>query len=830
MMEKENQTNAENQEPTPQSDIDSSASFNHWKAKIPTLELQCEQLVRKGFPVPNLIQSDDVVKLRQYVVSNIASEPIVHGNSPCDSVGSLAPTTATIPPLMRDMIRVLCEGRQESLHKLVALVHNFFSSGTEVPPAIISLKELTDAIPLVCSRKALGSVSRPPNKKVAAVDDETPDCLWVWEAVGELSLLENPVISAATREDLRMCKEQREKVRFHEWLLPELRFQISKRIKAIQKLLSVIKDENHEASVKAQEALTKLEQRELLEMEAKRIKEEKRRNAEAQRLQKADQKRQKEEEKQEEKRRKEEERKQLKTEQGAADRKSKQDAAEATRRKAQTDLERMSANIMNQWLVKRPSIQNSLEDEKTTLSRTPLSMRYLKNVTSKVNLREWWGIHGGLCDPLVVDAGSPTLFVEDTQFPLRFADFGSVVRQQHDDLKQILRLKDRQYCRTTPVIGASRAPKEHVTAEYVAKSQNQTPYNDSSCKDLQVVRRVVILNGEWEKRPAKRLLLAKAPKAVNLRAPLLRESHIQYDADSDEEWEEKFGGEDVGNTKDDDSDKEDDDLEALGGWMVSDDVVDYEVGGKNEDIDADALSVPSYVPVDATDAGGSQAPVTVGIYGFSLRDPRVGVGSTGIGSSIVVCSQDDMAWRTVQRSFVFRDDIYQAAAKCFDLLPESKKRNINRIELKELAKSMHGRIEGRPRVVDDFSKSYPNLIKRSVEEAYRKLAVREKRGSDSKARSYVRQEWVMELGLLEALCRQEKKAEQQQQKNVSPGAKLGQNSRRPLLRERQSLVPEGLESVPKNTTKKRAWVDRSPSNSSATKLRKTATEAAAGHT
>eukprot|EP00923_Selenidium_pygospionis_P022078 GHVN01038167.1.p1 GENE.GHVN01038167.1~~GHVN01038167.1.p1 ORF type:complete len:105 (+),score=5.63 GHVN01038167.1:149-463(+) len=68
-------------------------------------------------------------------------------------------------------------------------------------------------------------------------------------------------------------------------------------------------------------------------------------------------------------------------------------------------------------------------------------MRYLKNVTSQVNLREWWGIHGGRCDPLVVDAGPPTLFVEDNQFPLRFADFGSVVRQQHDDLKQILRLK-----------------------------------------------------------------------------------------------------------------------------------------------------------------------------------------------------------------------------------------------------------------------------------------------------------------------------------------------------------------------------------------------------
>ncbi|KAL7067778.1 hypothetical protein ACR3K2_16870 [Cryptosporidium serpentis] len=131
----------------------------------------------------------------------------------------------------------------------------------------------------------------------------------------------------------------------------------------------------------------------------------------------------------------------------------------------------------------------------------------------------------------------------------------------------------QRFYKSIPTIGLSRPKRQWIEKEEVKTRQYQSIYNDKSLPELpsQMIRRVVIYRSDW-KRPPMRLLITRKGKQCNGLNPIAREEHIDYDVDTDEEWEEQYGGEDVDDAEDglDNNDDEDDNEAVASGWLVPD--------------------------------------------------------------------------------------------------------------------------------------------------------------------------------------------------------------------------------------------------------------------
>ncbi|OII71538.1 hypothetical protein cand_032510 [Cryptosporidium andersoni] len=131
----------------------------------------------------------------------------------------------------------------------------------------------------------------------------------------------------------------------------------------------------------------------------------------------------------------------------------------------------------------------------------------------------------------------------------------------------------QRFYKSIPTIGLSRPKRQWVEKEEVKTRQYQSIYNDKSLPELpsQIIRRVVIYRSDW-KRPPMYLLITRKGKQCSGLNPIAREEHIDYDVDTDEEWEEQYGGEDVDDVEDglDNNDDEDDNEAVASGWLVPD--------------------------------------------------------------------------------------------------------------------------------------------------------------------------------------------------------------------------------------------------------------------
>ncbi|KAH8739573.1 hypothetical protein FG386_001130 [Cryptosporidium ryanae] len=132
--------------------------------------------------------------------------------------------------------------------------------------------------------------------------------------------------------------------------------------------------------------------------------------------------------------------------------------------------------------------------------------------------------------------------------------------------------KKRSYYKSIPIIGSNRIKKQSVDIQEVRLRQYQTTYNDKNLPELQdKIRRVLIYRNEWKRPPMFLLLTHKGRECSGLN-PMAKEEHINYDIDTDEEWEEQFGGEDVEDVDDgiENGDDDDDNEAVASGWLVPD--------------------------------------------------------------------------------------------------------------------------------------------------------------------------------------------------------------------------------------------------------------------
>eukprot|EP01068_Selenidium_serpulae_P004665 Selendium_serpulae@DN3686_c0_g1_i1.p1 len=316
-----------------------------WQSSLPAFEAQYQQWISMGFNVPSSLQtgSPSWPILRAKLADAPASlSPSRDRASPCSPPRSASPNSspprrdaetdptdeqpaalpmmpsavASIPAALRDVIRFLADGQRapvgplavalfDTLRQLQPSATDCFDKAADCSneeaagQSGVTEEQLREAIPILCQRKALGAVTRPRDKKTGVPDDDTVDCLWVWESTSRLTI-ETLILAMplSVKDEWKICREMRDKV--------------SKRVKTLHKLVASVKDENIEACVKTHAALMKLEQKEFADLDKQRQLGERRKTIEAQRRQKDDEKKQKEEEKkqkEEEKKQKEEERK-----------------------------------------------------------------------------------------------------------------------------------------------------------------------------------------------------------------------------------------------------------------------------------------------------------------------------------------------------------------------------------------------------------------------------------------------------------------------------------------------------------------------------------------
>ncbi|OII74626.1 uncharacterized protein cubi_00179 [Cryptosporidium ubiquitum] len=174
-----------------------------------------------------------------------------------------------------------------------------------------------------------------------------------------------------------------------------------------------------------------------------------------------------------------------------------------------------------------------------------------------------------LCD-IEKNVSTPSILNKDLIIKEYFRNYLSVYKI-FISMRESL-YKQRKYYKTIPTIGSIKYKRQGIELEEVRTRQFQSIYNDGIFSEpASKVRRVLIYRSEW-KRPPMYLLITHRGRHCRGNNPLAKEDNINYDIDTDEEWEEQFGGEDVENIDDvPDVCEEDDDNDAVAsGWLVPD--------------------------------------------------------------------------------------------------------------------------------------------------------------------------------------------------------------------------------------------------------------------
>eukprot|EP00918_Siedleckia_nematoides_P061319 GHVU01133819.1.p1 GENE.GHVU01133819.1~~GHVU01133819.1.p1 ORF type:complete len:284 (-),score=86.06 GHVU01133819.1:137-988(-) len=170
--------------------------------------------------------------------------------------------------------------------------------------------------------------------------------------------------------------------------------------------------------------------------------------------------------------------------------------------------------------------------------------------------------------------------------------------------------------------------------------------------------------------------------------------------------------------------------------------------------------------------GGGSAAALGGSRGTSSPDvPTVGVLLSSIrrdfGIGVRQMPEVELQLTLSEGSWVLRADVNRLAARAHGLgmrgadregqpgapgaapngsnAATNKKRDLNTEELRRLAMHIHSRNFSRLKLIDEFARSHPQLTKRDVDTAFRKLTTREKRDGDSRAHTYVTVEAAADL-------------------------------------------------------------------------------------
>jgi chromatin assembly factor 1 subunit A len=153
----------------------------------------------------------------------------------------------------------------------------------------------------------------------------------------------------------------------------------------------------------------------------------------------------------------------------------------------------------------------------------------------------------------------------------------------HQSLFSSLSRRARQSCRR-------RTPRASLTvtvtvfpedeAEDNPFNESEGPYAEERQITVEVLNKKKFLSFHEDVRPPYFGTWSKKSDVITGRTPFGQDSVLEYDQDSEAEWEEgdEEVGEDVEMDNDEEDDKELDDYETNDGWFANDDEVDYEGG------------------------------------------------------------------------------------------------------------------------------------------------------------------------------------------------------------------------------------------------------------
>ncbi|KAK9174376.1 Chromatin assembly factor 1 subunit A family protein [Cryptosporidium meleagridis] len=349
----------------------------------------------------------------------------------------------------------------------------------------------------------------------------------------------------------------------------------------------------------------------------------------------------------------------------------------------------------------------------------------------------------------------------------------------------------REYYKSIPIVGSIRYKKQKIDLEEVRARQFQSIYNDGiHCELVSKIRRVLIYRSEW-KRPPMYLLITHKGRNCKGNYPLAKEDNINYDIDTDEEWEEQFGGEDVENVDDiPDVYEEDDDDAVASGWLVpdgcfqSDELLDeFTIGNSINDHRANIvnlLSLSSQYP----------SPVVVSFLNHTSVDFGVGISTpneeyvNSILKGYLINLTQDISWiynkTDISRFYlsITPDESNFQPSNISEI--SNARKNVLDLQFKQdLSYFIHGKWASIKKLVDDFFEinNYKDIKKASVVHFIKENVRKAKLTGDAKFRWYVNENSAdlgLDPGKLSELLAQ-RRAEEKNLSNKVELTKITQN-------------------------------------------------------
>lgn len=528
------------------------------------------------------------------------------------------------------VVAVLMEESDLPLSRLVEEIHG----RVKEKMTSVTLAAVKSAVLFVGHRIGYGV----PNDDADVLEDVSPSCLWCWE----------------TRELQSMPKPVRQALKFRR----TIRKKIHERISSVSELITALKKSENDQTdkddlMKASEKLTKvsneadirrwannMSQRSSADMagkEGKREekslikqlqknkkeveKEQKKRDRELEKEKsrtEKEQKRLQEVAEKDEKRREKEEaemKRQLRKQQEEAEREQRRREKEEAQIKKQLDIKKQ-ASVMERFL-KRSKTLPAQTDHFSTKPATP-------NLSSQKS---------GEVSDAVTSSMDSVLSSNDQVSPddlrkLHVSSWRSMSRSLHSNRKQCwgMRKKPKTELFKDLKLSANKAPysgdESGIEELEDGWSSCRTDANNSATDVKRCIGRKQLLQFAKSHRPAFYGLWPKKSDIVGPRNPWMKDPELDYEVDSDEEWEEEEPGENLSDCDDKDDEEETlegcskaDDDESEDGFFVPDGYL-----SENEGVQVDIMEID--LPLETKHSPGSKQDIQNEEFSMLLRQQK----------------------------------------------------------------------------------------------------------------------------------------------------------------------------------------------------------------
>ncbi|XP_015572224.1 chromatin assembly factor 1 subunit FAS1 isoform X2 [Ricinus communis] len=513
--------------------------------------------------------------------------------------------------MVNGMVGLLMEESELALSKLVEVIYEKLSNFNSNMIATVAL--VKSAVLFVGQRVMYGV----PNVDADVLEDQTPDSLWCWEVLVWILTRDLKLLPKSVRGEIKIRRICRKKI--HERISA-----VSAMLAALQKSES---DQSHKFDLmKASEKLSKVLQEadirllvdtllqkngaELADKEAKReqkllikqleknkreVEKEKRRMdlelLKEKRQTEKEHKRLQEETEKDEKRREREEsetRRQIRKQQEEAEKEQRRKEREEAELKRKNAIKKQ-ASIMERFLKRSKSNSPCPNDETSTKATTSdsVSKQRLK-IPEAVTLAMDFTLSSN------DDIGIDNIW----KFHLSsWCHMGRSIRsnrKQHWSIRQKPKtelFKELKLTGNRDLAHDDESSVEKLVSGWEQSSDDRSCVMNLESSDARKIQRKQLLQFDKSHRPAFYGIWPKKSHVVGPRHPFRKEPDLDYDVDSDEEWEEEDPGESLSDCDKDDEEQsleegclKDDEDESEDGFFVPDGYL-----SENEGVEVDRL-------------------------------------------------------------------------------------------------------------------------------------------------------------------------------------------------------------------------------------------------